>query len=240
VRAGNYPKISLIIPIKSSYNSEFSGYVRPMLMELSSYPGIELLVIDGSTVNRAHKFVGPIAYLPVSPRHNSKNGKVNALRTGADFARGEYIVIIDDDILLDGKNLYWIQRLLETSQAVKVHVYTFPLTLLSAIDAARSAISNALLLHGEASTVFAFWSNSMRRVLEVMNGDVLYDNWEFEAAAKRAGVELKRVSEFAVKRSTRLLSTICKPCHTPPFEGGGGRNCRDGDDNRCACCGGLA
>ncbi|MBP6018075.1 MAG: poly-beta-1,6 N-acetyl-D-glucosamine synthase [Burkholderiaceae bacterium] len=95
------PLISILIPC---FNEEENGEATILAALAQTYPNIEVIAInDGSSDNTAAIFdLLSTKYECLRIVHLAKNqGKAMALRMGAMAARGEYLVCIDGDALLE-------------------------------------------------------------------------------------------------------------------------------------------
>jgi glycosyltransferase involved in cell wall biosynthesis len=71
-------------------------------MEVPSDLPWELLIVNNNSMDHTDDVIGEyVGRLPVRREFESKGGKSNALNRAIDVAKGDYIVWIDDDVLVD-------------------------------------------------------------------------------------------------------------------------------------------
>jgi poly-beta-1,6 N-acetyl-D-glucosamine synthase len=115
VSANGTPLVSVIVP---AYNEEKAiGKTVDALLELS-YVNKEIIIVDDGSTDRTFEVAGKhsnSSFVRVVKKSNG--GKWDALNTGINVAKGEFIVCIDADTLLD-KNV--IQQLIKHFKDPKI------------------------------------------------------------------------------------------------------------------------
>ena len=71
-------------------------------MEVPSELPWELLIVNNNSADHTDDVIGEyVGRLPIRREFESRGGKSNALNRAIDVAKGDYIVWIDDDVLVD-------------------------------------------------------------------------------------------------------------------------------------------
>ncbi|HET7329476.1 poly-beta-1,6-N-acetyl-D-glucosamine synthase [Dyella sp.] len=104
----SYPLVSLIVPCHNE-----SEHVRETLMQLAkqTYPCFEIIAVnDGSTDDTGAQLDQLMKEIPeLRVLHLATNrGKATGLRAAALAAKGDYLVCIDGDALLDSYATHWL------------------------------------------------------------------------------------------------------------------------------------
>lgn len=104
----HYPFVSIIVPCHNEIRN-----IRETLASLrdQDYPNYEIIAVDDGSVDGTPAILDEIAAGCARLRvvHlESNQGKAMALRTGSLVARGEYLVTIDGDALLDPRATTWL------------------------------------------------------------------------------------------------------------------------------------
>jgi len=105
-----YPLVSILVPCHNEQDQALETFAALAHIE---YPEYEILAInDGSRDRTAEILDGLAARIPqLRVVHLKRNqGKAKALNVGAMLARGEFLVCIDGDALLDPFALTWFVR----------------------------------------------------------------------------------------------------------------------------------
>lgn len=115
---GEYPLVSLIVPCHNE-----GEQVRETILQLTAqrYPAFEIIAVnDGSTDNTGALLDELQQHIPqLRVIHLSSNqGKAMGLRMATMAARGEYLVCIDGDALLDDYATHWLMTHLISSPRV--------------------------------------------------------------------------------------------------------------------------
>lgn len=106
----HYPFVSILIPC---YNEGENVRDTIAVAAAQHYPNFEIIAInDGSADETGAMLNELVVQYPMLRviHHGSNQGKAMALRTGALAARGEYLVCVDGDALLDYEATYWLVR----------------------------------------------------------------------------------------------------------------------------------
>lgn len=106
----DYPFVSVLIPC---FNEEENVRETVAWAHAQEYPDFEVIAINDGSSDRTGEILQEL--LEVYPRlrvveHAENQGKGMGLRTGAIAARGEILVCIDGDALLDPYATHWIAR----------------------------------------------------------------------------------------------------------------------------------
>ncbi len=106
----SYPKISVLVPC---YNE--GANVRETITQLSqlNYPDYEIIAInDGSRDDTLAHLQAMVSEFPQLRVVNllANQGKAVGLKTGALVAKGEFLICIDGDALLDPNAAHWMVR----------------------------------------------------------------------------------------------------------------------------------
>lgn len=105
---GNPALVSVVVP---AYNEERAlGKTIESLLKLT-YPNKEIIIVDDGSTDRtlevARRYVQNDAVMVVT---KSNGGKWDALNTGIQAAKGEFIVCIDGDTILDPKAIHHLVK----------------------------------------------------------------------------------------------------------------------------------
>jgi biofilm PGA synthesis N-glycosyltransferase PgaC len=109
-----YPMVSIMVPC---YNEEDQAEETFTALAQVSYPNFEILAINDGSRDRTAEILERLAARIPQMRvvHLTRNqGKANALNTGALLARGEFMVCIDGDALLDRHAVTWFVRRMQS------------------------------------------------------------------------------------------------------------------------------
>jgi poly-beta-1,6-N-acetyl-D-glucosamine synthase len=114
----SYPLVSLIVPCHNE-----SEHVRETITQLAeqTWPDFEIIAVnDGSTDDTGEKLDQLMSEYPqLRVIHLSSNqGKAMGLRTATLAAKGEYLVCVDGDALLDRYATHWLMMHLLSSARV--------------------------------------------------------------------------------------------------------------------------
>lgn len=135
--------ISYVLPLKSSTpltTTEFSDYLRWLASRVN-----EVIVVDASpdVVFAANdELWGSVAsHIRPAPDLVTPMGKVGNVLTGLRVARGESVVIADDDVRYDERSLAQIAAALEESDVVRPQNYFEPLPWHAVWDTGRMLLN---------------------------------------------------------------------------------------------------
>ena len=102
---GGFPLLSVVVPARDE-ETDIEQCLRSILA--SDYPQLELIAVNDRSVDQTGTIINRIAEQDsrVQPIHietlpDGWLGKNHALQTGADMARGEYLLFTDGDILFE-------------------------------------------------------------------------------------------------------------------------------------------
>jgi biofilm PGA synthesis N-glycosyltransferase PgaC len=109
-----YPMVSILVPC---YNEENQAKETFAVLAQIEYPEYEIIAINDGSRDRTGEILdgltAPIPQLRVV--HLTRNqGKAKALNAGALMARGEFLVCIDGDALLDPHAVTWFVRRMQS------------------------------------------------------------------------------------------------------------------------------
>ena len=104
----SYPLVTLIVPCHNE-----SAHVRETIEQLAkqTYPALEIIAVnDGSTDDTGAQLDQLLKEIPeLRVLHFATNrGKASGLRAAALAARGDYLVCVDGDALLDSYATHWL------------------------------------------------------------------------------------------------------------------------------------
>lgn len=181
----HHPDATYILPIRSSriepFN-ELTAYLRRLSEQIA------IIVVDGSPpdVFAAHAAAWSAfaTHVAPDPKLRASNGKVHGVLTGVALARGERLVIADDDVRYDVQALTRLLALLHEAAIVRPQNYFDPLPWHARWDTARTLLNR--MLGGD-------WPGTLgvrRSVLQATGGyagDVLFENLELVRTVRAAG-----------------------------------------------------
>ena len=162
---------------------------------------VDVTVVDGSPppqfAAHAAKWAALVRHVPPDSRPTA-NGKVAGVLTGVRLARHEAIVIADDDVRYDERELRRLVALLRSADLVRpVNVFAPPLPWHARWDTARSLLNRAL------GTDYPGTLAVRRSILERTggyDGDVLFENLELIRTVRAAGGRERVVPDLYVRR----------------------------------------
>jgi biofilm PGA synthesis N-glycosyltransferase PgaC len=105
-----YPKVSILVPC---FNEEAQAEETFPMLAAIDYPDFEIIAINDGSKDRTAEILNRLAARIPQLRvvHLARNqGKSSALNVGALMARGEILVCIDGDALLDRHAVTWFVR----------------------------------------------------------------------------------------------------------------------------------
>src|SRR4051812_3531452 len=110
----SYPMVSILVPC---HNEEKQAVETFGALSHIDYPNFEIVAINDGSRDRTAAILDQLsAQIPqMRVVHLSRNkGKANALNAGALLARGEFMVCIDGDALLDPHAVTWFVRRMQS------------------------------------------------------------------------------------------------------------------------------
>lgn len=111
---GDYPFVSILVPC---HNEEKQADETFSALARIDYPNLEILAINDGSRDRTAEILDDLSARIPQMRvvHLTRNqGKANALNAGALLARGEFLVCIDGDALLDPHAVTWFVRRMQS------------------------------------------------------------------------------------------------------------------------------
>lgn len=176
-------------------NGELTAYLRDVARS------IQVIVVDGSPDplfalhHRAwHAFT---CHMRPDPGLAYRNGKVNGVITGMRAARGERVIIADDDVRYDHQSLAEVLALLDDADLVIPQNYFSPLPWHAAWDSARIMINRAIGTDYPGTLAVrrsAFFQAGC------YDGDVLFENLELMRTMRAAGARIVPAPQAYVRR----------------------------------------
>lgn len=162
---------------------------------------VEVILVDGSApelfARHRTAWEGLVRHVPVDPGFVTANGKVGGVVTGVHMARGEKIVIADEDVRYGDAALGRIADLLDEYDLVRPQNFFAPLSLPARWDTARTLLIRAVgrdfpgTLAVRRSTFIAFGGYA---------GDVVFENLELLRTAEAAGARVASCPGLYVRR----------------------------------------
>ncbi|MEY2492959.1 MAG: hypothetical protein QOH24_1910, partial [Verrucomicrobiota bacterium] len=200
---GSPGNCTYLLPIRRNTFSgveaeDFASYFRAL-----GKAGCEILVVDGSppAIFDAHHGIwsSTCRHQPVDARFTYLNGKVNGVRTGIEIAAYDKIIIADDDIRYNVKQITLVCRRLEKFDVVRPQNFIRPLPWWARIESARMLINRATLRSGDYPGTCAFRRSVVLRVGDY-DGDVLFDNEEMIRHFERHGLSIDYEIDLLVEK----------------------------------------
>ena len=104
----DHPTVSIIIPV---YNKHlFTFNCLRSLLDIGSELSFEIIVVDDCSVDETDEMLSQIGGIQVI-RNPINEGYLHSCNRGADVARGEYIVFLNNDTIVTRR---WLEELYET------------------------------------------------------------------------------------------------------------------------------
>ena len=161
----------------------------------------QVIVVDGSpdpVFVRHHRAWEAFAcHLRPDPGMAYRNGKVNGVISGMRAARGDRVIIADDDVRYDHASLAQVVALLDDADLVIPQNYFSPLPWHAAWDSARTLVNRA------AGTDFPGTLAVRRGAFfraGCYDGDVLFENLELMRTLRAAGARIVPAPRVYVRR----------------------------------------
>jgi hypothetical protein len=191
---------SYLIPVRwqdGSGRREMTGY----LADLAAL-GPEIIVVDGSpaavfAANADAWRPHVSAHVPPDPAHMCLNGKVAGVRTAADLATRERLVIADDDVRYEADSLRRLLTLLDRYDLVRPQNYFDPLPWHARWDSARTLLNR---FSGADFPGTLGVRRSRFRAMGGYDGDVLFENLELIRTVRAHGGRTHSPLDLYVRR----------------------------------------
>ncbi|MBK6482095.1 MAG: glycosyltransferase [Chitinophagaceae bacterium] len=135
-------KLSVIIPTKDR-SEVFELTFHHAIKALESIDA-EIVVVNDSKINEVHI---PKTHIDVSLINNPKSGVASARNLGVSIAKGELLLFLDDDILINADNIKAMLIIHQKHQTAAVNLlWTYPPQLINQIR--HSSFGRFLIKHG--------------------------------------------------------------------------------------------
>ncbi len=194
-----------ILPLRRAH------YCRAEAEEWAKYlatlgdAGCEVIVVDGSDtrvfVQHDIAFGANCRHVRVDRGFGYLNDKVNGIHTGLRLASFEKIVVADDDIRYNDRNLAKVLDLLDHYEVVRPQNFLTPLPWWGLMECSRMLINRAVLRAADYPGTCAFRLEAMKRVGSY-DGDVLFDNEEMLRHFIEKGVSVAYASDLFIEKRT--------------------------------------
>jgi hypothetical protein len=186
-----------VVPLKASPVadiSELGRYVR----RISSW--VRVIVVDASSpaqFQRNERHLEAATHVRPSPEYTFANGKVRGVRTGFDLCTSDRVVLADDDVRYEPRDLIRIEALLDEHDLVRPQNYFSPAPWHAQWDMARSLLNRALGPGDFPGTLGLRLTPDLRHA--GYDGDVLFENLELIRTV-RAGGGRELICDLFVRR----------------------------------------
>ncbi len=201
---GTLGRCTYLLPIRRRVFSETEAEALADYFKTVQAAGCEVLVIDGSPppVFAAHTraWSGVCRHEPVERRFGYLNDKVNGIHTGVELATHDRIILADDDIRYDPRQVAEICGRLERHDVVRPQNFLQPLPWWALMEASRMLINRATLRAADYPGTCAFRREAMLLAGEY-DGDVLFDNEEMIRHFAREGFSIEYANDFFVRKN---------------------------------------
>jgi hypothetical protein len=199
-------QLSYVLPIRSATPRTD---LEPYLREVASWPGVELIVVDGSEPevfgSHAAIFTHPIRHGPVSRDRVTRMGKVGGVMTGVHLASHDHVVIADDDVVYSREQLAHLDRLLDDADVVRPQNWFHPLPWHARWDTGRILLNR--VTGGDWPGTLGVRRSTLLRAGGYA-GDVLFENLELVRTVEAVGGRAVLALDLLVRR---------EPPPTPQF-----------------------
>lgn len=111
VKDTNLPLVSLVVPVKDSL--KFTKLMMETYREATSYPNRELIFVDNGSTSATRRYLKAQDDIDVVVRFSSNVGFPAGVNAGIEEARGEYVGILNNDILLSHG---WLTKMVRVLQ----------------------------------------------------------------------------------------------------------------------------
>ena len=201
---GTLGKCTYLLPIRRPVFSEKEANALADYFRILCAAGCEVLVIDGSLtpVFAAHGRVwSPFCrHEPVDRRFGYLNDKVNGVHTGVALAMQSQIILADDDIRYDPRQIAEICGRLQRFDVVRPQNFLQPLPWWALMEASRMLINRATLRAADYPGTCAFRREAMLLAGEY-DGDVLFDNEEIIRHFICEGLSINYANDLFVRKN---------------------------------------
>jgi hypothetical protein len=191
-------RASYILPLRSETapSAEFIQYVNGLATRA------EVLLIDGSpppvyTAIHAQCIAAVRHCPPDEDLAALTNGKVRGVLTGLRLASHELVIVADDDVRYEARQIEQVLALLATAHVVRPQNYFDPLPWHARLDSARSLINR--VTGGDWPGTLGV-RRSILRGAGGYNGNVLFENLELVRTVVAAGGESRCPQDLFVRR----------------------------------------
>jgi hypothetical protein len=193
------PVLDYILPLKVAPGTdatELTNYLR-QVSELA-----HVIVVDGSGQESfdLHDtlWADTVTHVRPDPDLRFSNGKVNGVLTGFRHCRFDKVVIADDDVRYEPRQLHRLELALDTADLVRPQNYFQPLPWHARWDTARSLLNRALAGGDFPGTLGLRLTPQLRA--RGYDGDVLFENLELIRTVRAAGGRERVMLDFYVRR----------------------------------------
>lgn len=107
VKDGSMPLVSLVVPVKDSL--KFTKLMMETYREATLYPNKELIFVDNGSTSATGNYLREQSDIDVIVRFSHNTGFAAGVNAGIEEASGEYIAILNNDILLTSG---WLKKML--------------------------------------------------------------------------------------------------------------------------------
>lgn len=189
--------LSYVLPMKAAErcdDPELTGYLRDLARHA------EVLVVDGSApavFDLHHRSWDFVRHLPVDPAIACRSGKVAGVLTGLREARGEVVVLADDDVRWDPEGLERAVALTRDAHLVVPQNHFAPLPWHARWDTARTLL--ARLTGGDFPGTLVVRRNVLLAT-GGYDGDCLFENLELIRTVEAAGGTARWCPDLYVRR----------------------------------------
>jgi hypothetical protein len=196
-------RCTYLLPIRRTiFSAHEAAELRSYFGALSG-AGCNVLVVDGSPgdVFEQHDEAWRelCRHERVDRSFGFMNDKVNGIHTGVNLSTTEKIVLGDDDIRYEPREVARICELLDDFEVVRPQNFLSPLPWWGRMEAARMLINRATLRTADYPGTCAFRRETMLRV-GPYDGDVLFDNEEMIRHFAREGATVKYATNLFVRK----------------------------------------
>ncbi|MEO5903651.1 MAG: glycosyltransferase family 2 protein [Gemmatimonadaceae bacterium] len=192
--------LTYILPIKAS--SPPTAELTLYLQQLGAIPGIELIVVDGSSPEmfEAHRRAFGASVRHVAPDSDlaTPMGKVGGVLTGVRLASHERMIIADDDIRYDSTGLDSVSAQLLTVDVVRPQNHFDPLPFHALCDSGRILLNR--MSGGDWPGTLGVRRSALRRT-NGYDGSAMFENLELVRTVEASGgSEIVRPDIYVMRR----------------------------------------
>jgi hypothetical protein len=202
------PRGSLVVPFRrlDATPSDLARMAADFAVARAA--GWEVLVADGSPpaafARHAAAWRDACRHVPLDPRWQFLNGKVNGVMTGVEAASADRVVLADDDVAYDAATLERVHRLLDDADLVVPQNYFRPLPWWARIESGRILLNRAVRRAGDYPGTFGVRRSTFLRI-GPYDGDVLFENEELRRHFLRHGTRVRHARDLFVARRPPAL-----------------------------------